>query len=46
MNNSPDFGNVIYNRDKSDLHVDFKRTVRNYQQNCKSYFKVEASGHS
>ena len=35
MNNSPDLGNDIDNSQESDLHVDFKRTVRNSQQNSK-----------
>ena len=34
-NNSPDLGNDIDNSEESDLHVDFKRTVRNSQQNSK-----------
>ena len=35
MSNSPAFGSDIDGDEKSDLHVDFKRTVRNFQQNSK-----------
>ena len=35
MNNSPDLGNDVDNGKESDLHVDFKRTVRSSQQNSR-----------
>ena len=34
-NDSPDLGNDIDHSEENDLHVDFKRTVRNSQQNSK-----------
>ena len=39
MNNGPDLGNVIHNSEKSNLHVDFKRTVRDSQQNSRCISK-------
>ena len=35
MKNSTDLGKNINYSEESDLHVDFKRTVRNSQQNSK-----------
>ena len=35
MNNSPDLGNDIDRKKESDLRVDCKRTVSNFQQNPK-----------
>ena len=35
MKNSTDLGNNINYSEEIDLHVDFKRTVRNSQQNSK-----------
>ena len=35
MNNSPDLGNDIDRKKESDLCVDCKRTVSNFQQNSK-----------
>ena len=35
MSNSPALVSDIDGGEKSDLHVDFKRTVRNFQQNSK-----------
>ena len=49
MNNSLDLGNDIEHSEKSDLHADFKRAVRNSQQNLKYISKqrppVEVNAH-
>ena len=42
-NNSPDLGNDIEHSEKSDLRVDFKRTVRNSQENSKCISKWRPS---
>ena len=49
MNNSLDLGNDIEHSGESDLHADFKRAVRNSQQNSKYISKwrppVEVNAH-
>ena len=49
MNNSLDLGNDIEHSEESDLHADFKRAVRNSQQNSKYISKrrppVEVNAH-
>ena len=41
VNNSSDLGNNINHSEESDLHVDFKRTVKNSQQNSKYISKLK-----